>query len=66
MWFQHNTIRKKGSIKGYQWNDLFAVGAWFVWKWRNLIIHDPDFKVHDNAAILVCQQLDHYKRKWNE
>lgn len=47
------TAHGKQSLFPPDWNQIFAVGCWMLWSWRNRKCHDDNFQYHPRPHVEV-------------
>lgn len=63
-WIQHNLASSQQGTGQHNWPEVFATCCWFAWKWRNLQVHDADFRIPWNALSQIRNHLSVYHQRW--
>ncbi|XVE93683.1 hypothetical protein REPUB_Repub01dG0215200 [Reevesia pubescens] len=54
-WITVNSSMNK-KVLGLPWSTLFAVTSWYVWHWRNSLLHDEEFQWPGNAQQQILSR----------
>lgn len=63
-WWNANVIHDQDLTPQVDWTEIFAVGCWFLWKWRNSSVHDEFFTLPRDMVGEIYQFLFNYRAKW--
>lgn len=62
-WIQRNIRRRGKDEETMCWPEQFATGCWYIWKWRNLRVHDADFQLPREPTKIIRRYLQQYRNK---
>lgn len=62
-WIHDNCSHTGSKGEEHQWLEIFAVCCWFLWKWRNLHLHNHDFKIPWPAKVLIKKHVSESRKR---
>lgn len=63
-WLITNLLNYDSITDENDWPEIFALGCWTAWLWRNKQLHDPNFQIPRQSQGVVREMLKHYRQKW--
>lgn len=66
VWLQKN-LRWRGRVEEELfWQEYFAIGCWYIWKWRNGQVHDPEYRTPWKTDEVIVKYFNSYRARWKE
>lgn len=59
-WFRYNCASNKKQVDAGCWSQIFAIGCWMLWNWRNWKCHDLDFQPHPRPRFEVLRFVQNF------
>ena len=56
-WLTKNVMRREIEGIPLQWNVLFTLGCWWLWRWQNQRVFEPGKQLPFNKVAFVVNQV---------
>lgn len=65
-WLRSNLVNHKEISDQTDWPEVFGVGCWALWKWRNCQVHDNTSTIPYEPGAEVLKYVYQYRKRWDK